>query len=167
MPKLKIRTYGDEVLRKKTKIIKKFDENLEELVHQMFDLMYEAKGVGLAAPQVGLSRRLIVLDTTEPGEKFALANPKIVWKNDIFETMEEGCLSIPGVEGDVARATQIKVKANDIHTGKEITIDATDFLARVLQHEIDHLDGVLFVDHLGGSEKAQLRRTLEEMAISA
>ena len=166
MPKLKIRTYGDEILRKKAKIIKRFDKELEQLVHQMFDMMYEAKGVGLAAPQVGISRRLIVLDTTDPGEKFALANPKIVWKSEDTDINEEGCLSIPGVEGDVARSIKIKVKANDIHTGEDITIDASDFLARVLQHEIDHLDGVLFVDHLRGKEKAQIRRTLEEMAIT-
>ena len=146
MPKLKIRTYGEEVLRKKAKVIKSYDEKLHELVDSMFKVMYESSGVGLAAPQVGVSRKLIVVDTTEPGEKFALANPKIIWKNDQYETMKEGCLSIPGVEGDVPRATKIKIKGNDPRTGKEIVIEAEDFLARVFQHEIDHLDGKLFVD---------------------
>ena len=166
MPKLQIKTYGDSVLRKKAKIIKSFDDKLGSTVDEMFDLMYKSNGVGLAAPQVGVSRRLIVLDTTEPGEKLALANPKIVWRNDEFSTMVEGCLSIPGIEGDVPRATKVKVKANDPRTGEDMTIEACDYLARVLQHEIDHLEGALFVDHLRESDRATLNRALEELAVA-
>jgi peptide deformylase len=166
MPKLKIHTYGDEVLRKKTRIIKKFDEKLTALVDDMFELMYQSQGVGLAAPQVGLARRLIVVDTMEAGEKFALSNPKIIWKNDVYDTMCEGCLSIPGVEGDVIRPTAIKVKANDPTTGEEIILNAQGFLARVLQHEIDHLEGVLFIDHLQETERLSVKRALEELVIA-
>lgn len=166
MPKLKIHTYGDPVLRKKARVIKTFDDKLAELVQEMFDMMYKSNGVGLAAPQVGISRRLIVVDTTEPGEKIALANPKILWKSDEQDSMDEGCLSVPGLEGEVFRAMRIRLKGNNPLTGEDVHIEASNFLARVFQHEIDHLEGVLFIDHLHESERASLNRALEEMALA-
>ncbi|RJP22370.1 MAG: peptide deformylase [Candidatus Omnitrophota bacterium] len=164
MARLHIRTYGDDVLRKKTKYIKTYDRKLLQLIEDMFDFMYEAGGIGLAAPQVGISRKLIVVDTFEEGEKFALANPKIIWESDEILAMKEGCLSIPGVEGEVLRSRKIKVKYNDPETGVELTMEASDLLARVIAHETDHLNGVLFVDHLHESEFAQISRKLQELA---
>ncbi len=164
MAKLRIRTYGDDVLRKKTKYIKTFDQKLQRLIEDMFDFMYESGGIGLAAPQVGLSKKLIVIDTCEEGEKFALTNPKIVWQSDDSIIMKEGCLSIPGIEGEVTRSQKIVVKYNDPYTGEEMTMEPSDLLARVILHETDHLNGILFVDHLHASEYAQISRKLQELA---
>ncbi len=164
MPKAIIRTYGDEVLRKKTKYVKKFDKKLGQLIQFMFTIMYENDGIGLAAPQIGISKKVIVVDTQEPGEKYALINPKLTWKNEEMDTVKEGCLSIPGIEAEVYRPTQIKVKANHPETGEEFEIEASGMLARVIQHEVDHLNGILFVDHLRDSERSQFNRKLQEMA---
>ncbi len=164
MPKLKLKIYGDEVLRKKTRFIKKFDDKLVDLADSMFELMYKAGGIGLAAPQVGILKKLLVIDTLEEGEKIALANPKIVWKSDNFLAMKEGCLSIPGVEGEVIRPERIKVKANNPYSGEEIQFEASGLFARVIMHEMDHLNGVLFVDHLDRSDRAAVARKLDELA---
>ncbi len=159
----KIRIYGDEVLRKKAKVIKKFDKQLNKLVNDMFETMYSASGIGLASPQIGLLKRLIIIDTYEEGEKFAFANPKITWKSDESNVMKEGCLSIPGVEGEVRRSERIKIKANDPYTGEEVEKELSGLPARVFQHELDHLNGVLFIDHLTNDERMQLSRKLEEL----
>ncbi|MEW6236787.1 MAG: peptide deformylase [Candidatus Omnitrophota bacterium] len=164
MPKLNIRIYGDDVLRRKTHYIKKFDDRLAKLVDDMFETMYESGGIGLAAPQVGLSKKLIVVDTQDEGEKIALANPKIVWKSQNCLIMKEGCLSIPGVEGEVVRPDRIKVKGNDPKTGEEIVLEASDLFARVIMHEMDHLNGVLFIDRLDDSERAAIEGQLQEFA---
>ncbi len=163
MGKLKLCYYGNVVLRKKTKFIKKYDQNLQRLVDDMFATMYEAAGIGLAAPQVGLLKKLIVIDTTEEGEKIALANPKLMWEGGEIVSMKEGCLSIPGVEAEVDRYDNVKVKGNDPLTGEEKIIEAEGLFARVFQHEIDHLNGILFVDHLTPAQKSQLNRKLQEL----
>jgi peptide deformylase len=165
MAKLDIKIYGEEVLRKKTKYVKAFDDKLKKLVNDMFDMMYESNGIGLAAPQVGILRKLIVVDTMEPGEKMALVNPKILEMSEEKAVMKEGCLSIPDVEGEVIRSETIKVKANDLD-GNDLELDATGLLARVIQHEIDHLNGVLFVDHLNDTDKASVSRKLQELAVA-
>lgn len=164
MSKLDIRIYGDEVLRKKTRVVKNFDKKLQKLIDDMFETMYEANGIGLAAPQVGILRRIMVVDTGEEGEKMALVNPKLIWASDDRCSMKEGCLSIPGVEGEVIRPETIRIKANDPATGEELTIEATALLARVFQHEMDHLNGVLFIDHLPLAERSKLERALQELA---
>lgn len=156
--------YGNEVLRKKTKFIKTFDERLRKLVEEMFETMYEANGIGLAAPQVGILKKLLVVDTGEEGEKTTLANPKILWQSEETWLMNEGCLSIPGLEGEVERPERIRVKANDPFTGDEIEFEASGLFARVILHENDHLNGVLFVDHLTSGDRAALERRLQEMA---
>jgi len=135
--------YGeDEVLREKAKAITKITPNVHKLLDNLRDTMYSAKGVGLAAPQIGVSKRAIVVDT---GEKLIeLLNPEIMEVSG-SEVGEEGCLSLLGVLGDVKRAVHVLVRGLDRH-GQEVQLEAGGFQARALQHEIDHLDGILFID---------------------
>lgn len=160
----KLVIYGDETLRKKTKFVKTFDKRQQKLVEDMFETMYASNGIGLAAPQIGVLKKVIVVDTLEEGEKIALANPKIVWESEETWEMNEGCLSIPGVEGEVIRPCRIRVRANNAITGDEIEIEAEDLFARVILHETDHLNGILFVDRLASGERAGLERKLQELA---
>lgn len=133
---------GHDVLREKAKPVNKITPNIIKLLENMRDTMYEANGVGLAAPQIGISKRVVVIDVGEG--LIELINPEIISAQG--EDLDvEGCLSIPGVQGEVRRAAQVVVKALDRH-GKEFTLTGTGLLARALQHEIDHLDGILFVD---------------------
>ncbi len=147
MKELKVQEYPAEVLKNKAKTVKKFGPELESLAARMFDVMYETAGVGLAAPQVGVSKRITVIDSRQsPEEKMVLVNPSIV-KREGEETLEEGCLSVPEVFGRVKRAACVEVVAQDL-TGKKIRFTAEGMLARIIQHEVDHLDGHLFVDRL-------------------
>lgn len=164
MSRMRIRIYGDEVLRKKTRVVKKFDKKLQELIEDMFETMYDAGGIGLAAPQVGLLKKVIVADTQEEGEKIAMVNPKIVWSGGEPVSMNEGCLSIPGVEGDVTRPDTIKVRAQDPATGEEYVMETSGLYARVIQHEIDHINGILFIDHLTPAQRSLISRKLDELA---
>mgnify|MGYP000108512550 CR=1 FL=1 len=138
----KIRTYEDEILRKKSKTVEKFDKRLHDLLDDMRETMYEANGIGLAAPQVGILKRAIVVDTGDGA--IELVNPQI----EYFEGSQidiEGCLSVPNVWGEVERPKKVIVRGQNRH-GEEIKIKAEDLLARALCHEIDHLDGILFID---------------------
>ncbi len=147
-----IYTLDEPVLRLKAKKIKKIDASTQKLIDDMIETMREAPGVGLAAPQIGLSIRLIVVETPKDeddpqgGTQLQLINPEIL-KQDGEQVGEEGCLSIPGLVGIVKRSQNVTVKALN-RKGKEVKIKASGYLARVLQHEIDHLDGVLFTDRL-------------------
>lgn len=138
----KIVELGDDVLREKARSVPKINPNIIKLLTNMARTMYNAKGVGLAAPQVGISKRVIVVDTGDGLHE--LINPEIV-RAEGQEIDTEACLSIPGLVGEVARATFIEVKSID-RSGKECLLQAKGFFARALQHEIDHLDGVLFID---------------------
>lgn len=142
----KIRTDEDPILRKKSKEVSIYNDRLKILIEDMFETMDKAPGVGLAAPQVGILKRIIVVDDREEenNKRFYMINPEITHK-DGEEIGMEGCLSVPERQGTVKRATSISVKYNDLE-GEEKTIDAEDFLARILQHEIDHLDGILYTD---------------------
>lgn len=133
---------GDDILREKARVVPKITPNIIKLLNNMAKTMYNAKGVGLAAPQVGIAKRVIVVDTGEG--LYELINPEII-RSEGQEVDTEACLSIPGVAGEVARSTLIEVKSID-RNGRERRFTAKDFLARALQHEIDHLDGVLFID---------------------
>ncbi|TEB05742.1 Peptide deformylase 1 [Pelotomaculum schinkii] len=133
---------GDDVLREKARAVPKITPNIIKLLDNMARTMYMAKGVGLAAPQVGISKRVIVVDTGDGLHE--LINPEIV-RSEGQEIDNEACLSIPGLMGEVARATLVEVKSLD-RNGKECRLRAKGFFARALQHEIDHLDGVLFID---------------------
>ncbi|MCA9409668.1 MAG: peptide deformylase [Candidatus Omnitrophica bacterium] len=168
MKKLRLRYLGDPILRKKARKLDKVTPSVRETVEAMWDLMEQSKGIGLEAPQAGLSQRIIVVDTREDGEQYALINPEIVWASDVCSPLSEGCLSIPGVEAEVIRPSHVRVKGSDIQ-GKEIEIEAKDLLAKVMQHEIDHLNGVLFIDRLEDREKEKIQPELDrfEAPVSA
>jgi len=142
---LDIRVLGDPVLRKPTKPVQKITDELRSLIADMFETMYAAEGIGLAAPQVGRSERVAVVDVE--GKKFALINPQIVSTGATSDKAEEGCLSIPDIYGDVERPSQVTIRFID-ENGKEHDESGTELLGRCFQHEIDHLDGKLFVDYL-------------------
>ncbi len=139
-----VRKKGDEILSKKCKEVKVFDERLHILLDDMYDTMTESDGVGLAAPQVGILKRAVVIDVGEG--KIELINPQIVSSSG-SQIDQEGCLSVPGVFGEVERPMNVTVKAFDRY-GKEFTIDGEGLLARAFCHEIEHLDGKLFLDRV-------------------
>ncbi|ADQ15005.1 peptide deformylase [Halanaerobium hydrogeniformans] len=145
MAVLKLREIGDPVLRSKAKKVDKITPKTIQLIDNMFETMYAEEGVGLAAPQVGILKRIAVIDIGE-GNKIVLINPEIIEENGKM-IMEEGCLSIPGRTGEVIRSKEIKVSSLN-RDGEEIEIIAEGFEARAIQHEIDHLDGVLFIDKM-------------------
>jgi peptide deformylase len=142
----KILTMDKPVLRAKAKKVSRFDAYLERLINDMWETMRAAPGVGLAAPQIGESIRVFVAEFED--QRVAFVNPEIIKRSDEMLLGTEGCLSIPGVVGDdVPRSAAVTVKGRDPH-GKEIRVKAEGWFARVLQHEIDHLDGILFIDHI-------------------
>ena len=148
MPLLPIRILGDPVLRKPAAAVEAVDDELRRLIDDMFETMYHADGVGLAAPQVGISKRVLVIDTHEEGAvPIALINPEILETSSETERGEEGCLSIPGLRDVVERPANVVVQALDAQ-GNTVRIEGSTLLARALQHEIDHLDGVLFIDRV-------------------
>lgn len=144
-----IREVGDKVLKKVSKEIKEVDKKIMELIEDMYDTMYEAGGVGLAAPQVGILKRLVVIDVSEEGnEPITLINPVII-ETDGEQTGDEGCLSIPGKVGTVTRPNHVIVKAFDQNM-EEFTVEGTGLLARAFCHEIDHLNGILYSELADG-----------------
>ncbi len=145
MSVLDIRVLGDPVLREETKPVAAVTDELRELVKNMFETMDLAKGIGLAAPQVGRTERVAVIGVDK--DRFAIINPEIVGSDSKYVKAEEGCLSIPDVYGDVERPGRVTVRAMDLD-GNTFEVDAGELLARCLQHEIDHLHGKLFVDYL-------------------
>lgn len=156
MAVLAVKTYGETVLREKSKPIEKITPEIVNLVKDMTETMYTASGVGLAAPQVGVAKRIIIIDDEEKGV-IALINPEIIEKEGEM-IGEEGCLSLPELYAQVKRFARIKVEGLDLN-GEKITIEAEDLLARVIQHEIDHLNGILFIDKIG---KAKRKLLLEQ-----
>ena len=138
-----IRVDGDEVLRKTCKPIEKMTPRLQTLIDDMFDTMYEANGVGLAAPQVGILKRIVVIDVCD-GDAYCLINPEII-SSDGEQEGDEGCLSLPGLVGTVVRPNHVVCKALD-RDMNEITVEGEGLLARAICHELDHLDGVLYKD---------------------
>ena len=163
MSPLRLVTYPGPVLRKQAKSIKGVDGKLIEIAGEMFEVMYENSGVGLAAPQVGLSKRLLVLDIRQDGfPDYIMINPRITRREGSIEA-EEGCLSVPELFGDVNRAELVEVAYVD-RDGEEQTLEAEGLLARAIQHEIDHLNGVLFIDRLEKSQRKGLEQQLRELA---
>ncbi len=156
--------YGDPILEKPGAPVKKFDAELEQLAEDMFASMYAAQGVGLAAPQVGLSLRLAVVDVTggkNPEAKIVLANPEIIHaEGEVRE--EEGCLSIPGFRGYVLRPQFVTVKAQNAK-GETFEIRGENLLARAFCHEIDHLNGILFLQHLSMLKRDLIRRKIKKL----
>jgi peptide deformylase len=156
--------YGDPILEKPTAAVKKFDAELEQLAEDMFASMYAAQGVGLAAPQIGLSLRLSVIDVTvgkNPEAKIVIANPEIIHaEGEVRE--EEGCLSIPGFRGYVMRPQFVTVRAQNVK-GETFDIRGENLLARAFCHEIDHLNGVLFLQHLSMLKRDLIKRKIKKL----
>src|SRR3954447_3323534 len=156
-----VRKYGDPVLRARALEIEQFDASLVDEVRRMGRLMHDAYGIGLAATQVGVVHRLLVYRTEMEGVIAALANPVIEWSSKETESAEEGCLSLPGVAVEVDRPVHVRVRAQDEH-GQPITVEASGLEARVIQHEMDHLDGVLILDRTSRDQRKQAMRALRE-----
>ena len=156
--------YGDPILEKPGAPVKKFDAELEELAEDMFASMYAAQGVGLAAPQIGLSLRLAVVDVTggkNPEAKIVLANPEVIHaEGEVRE--EEGCLSVPGFRGYVMRPQFVTIKAQNAK-GESFEIRGENLLARAFCHEIDHLNGILFLQHLSMLKRDLIRRKIKKL----
>jgi peptide deformylase len=150
---------GDPILRTEAEEVTAFDDELRELVRDMFETMYHADGIGLAAPQIGQSARVLVIDLRredhDDDEQIAMVNPRLVWRSEETTKQSEGCLSIPGLEEIVERAAEVRVEGSDPE-GNPISLAAEDLLSRALQHEIDHLDGVLFLDRVSPLKRRML-----------
>lgn len=156
--------YPDPILQNKTELVTEFNEELQALVDDMFESMYAAQGIGLAAPQVGISKRLTVIDLSfkkNPEEKIVLINPEIIHKEG-KQNEEEGCLSLPEIREKVSRAMKVRVRAQNVK-GEWIEIDGEELLARAFQHEIDHLDGVLFIFRVSALKRDLLLRKIRKM----
>ena len=163
MALLDIKIMGDPVLRAECDEVSAIDEALRRLARDMFDTMYEADGVGLAANQVGVTRRLIVVDPREEGvTPRALVNPRVLETSETADRAEEGCLSIPGLKEVVERKAAVVVEAEDLE-GETIRIEADGLLARVLLHEIDHLDGILFPDRVSPLKRKMLMKKWKKL----
>lgn len=167
MAVLKLYEYPDDVLRQKCVRVGKVDDALRKFLDDMLETMYVDKGCGLAAPQVGVTKRIIVLDPNPSDEDLSarrpmyLINPEIIWHSEETVMFNEGCLSLPDQRAEVERYERVRVHYID-YNGKEQEILADDLLAIILQHEIDHLDGVLYIDHLSRLKRTRLLKKLEK-----
>jgi peptide deformylase len=162
MSKLPILVAPDPRLKAKSKPVAQVDASVRQLMDDMLETMYVAPGIGLAAPQVGVLSRVIVVDVAKddaPKAPHALANPEIVWVSEDDNTYEEGCLSVPEHYADVTRPARIRVRYLD-RDNKRREIEADGLLATVIQHEMDHLDGILFIDHLTSLKRNMILRKL-------
>ena len=156
--------YPEAVLARRADEVTVFDEELEDLVEEMFESMYAAQGIGLAAPQISISKRVTVIDVSfkkEPKDKLALINPEVIERTG-KQVEEEGCLSLPEIREKVQRAAWVKVRAQDVR-GKTFEVEGDELLARALQHEIDHLDGVLFIDRISRLKRELALRKIKKM----
>lgn len=156
--------WPDAVLAKRGEAVTAFDGELKTLVEEMFESMYAAQGIGLAAPQIGISRRITVIDVSfrkNAKEKLALINPEVIFTEG-KQVEEEGCLSLPEIREKVQRAAKVKVRAQDV-TGAWFEVEGEELLARALLHEIDHLDGVLFIDRISRLKRELVLRKIRKM----
>ena len=156
--------FGNPVLDKKSEIVTVFDDELRKLIDDMFESMYAARGVGLAAPQIGISRRIAVIDVTfkeDPKAKLVLINPEIIHTEGRFK-QSEGCLSIPDFRENVTRPRAVTVRAQDEH-GKIFELTGEELLARALQHETDHLNGKLYISHISSLKRDLIRRKIRKL----
>lgn len=154
----RVRRFGDPVLREESREVREFGPELEKLVRHMFEVMDREEGIGLAAPQIGVQRKVMVWRDPQSEEGYALVNPRIVERTGEI-TAQEACLSVPGHSMDVTRADRVAVEALDLR-GEPVRLEATGLLARIMQHEIDHLEGRLILDRTSPDER---RRVLKEM----
>ncbi|NIN91945.1 peptide deformylase [bacterium] len=158
-----IKLYGDSVLRRKSREVKEIDGNILKLIDNMAKLMYQNKGLGLAAPQVGILKRVIVADVGDG--LVSLVNPRILWRQG-KDTMPEGCLSIPGINLEIKRSKEVIVEGLN-REGEKVQLGAVGLLARVLQHEIDHLDGILIIDLVPKKKIKSIKKELDKMKTMA
>ena len=161
-----VRKFGDPVLRSKARPIEVFDDALRDEISGMAALMHDSMGIGLAATQVGTLHRVLVYRVEHDSPINALINPELEWSGREKETMEEGCLSLPGVHVDVERPVDVRVRAQDAR-GEPIVVEASGLEARVIQHEMDHLDGVLILDRTARDQRKEAMRVLREQAEAA
>lgn len=157
--------YGDPVLETPAEPITKFDDELKKLAEDMFESMYAAHGVGLAAPQIGIGKRIVVIDVTfkeDPNAKLVLINPEVI-RQEGKQRGSEGCLSLPDFREDVTRAKVVTVKAQDLE-GKWFEKTGEELLARALLHETDHLDGTLYISHISGLKRDMMKRKIRKLA---
>lgn len=170
MAVLSILHYPDARLFKVSKPVEQVDDSIRQLVRDMAETMYAAPGVGLAAPQVNVHKRIVVIDVSEQANDLkVLINPEIIWRSDEREVYEEGCLSVPGIYDKVERAAEVRVKALN-ENGESYEFDADGLLAVCVQHEIDHLDGKVFVSYLSPLKQSRIKSKLrkqERLAASA
>lgn len=164
MAVLTVRRYGDPILRQKAEPVEKVTPELRTVIADMVETMYHQVGIGLAAPQVGIPIRLILIDDGSRGPR-ALLNPTIVERGGSIRS-EEGCLSIPGIFGEVERSEWVKVEAMDAE-GARVNFDARGLQARVIQHELDHLDGVLFIDRLPPVARDRIKKKIQKEGLPA
>jgi len=156
--------FGNPVLEKPAEKVTAFDEELKKLIDDMFESMYAARGVGLAAPQIGISRRIAVVDVTfkeDPNAKLVLINPEVIHKEG-RHTQSEGCLSIPEFRENVSRARVVTIRAQDL-TGKVFEKTGDDLLARAFQHETDHLNGKLYISHISALKRDLIKRKIRKL----
>jgi peptide deformylase len=156
-----VRKFGDPVLRATAVPVERFDGVLKREVERMTELMHDAIGVGLAATQLGIMHRVLVYRAYADDADAVLVNPVLEWRSEETELGEEGCLSLPGVHVEVERALQVRVRAQDAG-GKELEVEADGLAARVIQHEMDHLDGVLILDHISREQRKEAMRAMRE-----
>jgi peptide deformylase len=156
-----VRKLGDPVLRARAVPVDRFDERLAAEVERMGELMVDAIGVGLAATQLGILHRVLVYRVNAEDPVTALVNPEIEWRSDELESAEEGCLSLPGVHVEVERPARVRVRARD-EKGEELQIEAEALTARVIQHEVDHLDGILILDRISREARKEAMREMRE-----
>jgi peptide deformylase len=164
MAKLPILIAPHATLKKVAAPVETVDDRVRQLMDDMLETMYDAPGVGLAAPQVGILERVVVIDVANTGETpqpHKLVNPEVIWHGEELVDYEEGCLSLPDIFAEVTRPNQVRVRYRD-ETDAERTLDAEGMLATVIQHEIDHLNGVLFVDHLSHLKRNILMKKLSK-----
>jgi peptide deformylase len=175
MANMTILTYGNDTLRKVSKPVEQLTPKDKEFISSLGETMYAQRGVGLAAPQVGVLKRILVLDIDQVEEQSAsgkpekrarnlqvFINPEITWESDEDAPFNEGCLSVPGIDAEVYRPTRIRLQYRDTNFKKK-NLEASGLLARVLQHEIDHLNGKLFIDHLSGMKRALMAGRLNRL----
>jgi peptide deformylase len=161
-----VRKYGDPSLKSRALAVERFDDALVEEVRRMGQLMHDSLGIGLAATQLGVMHRVLVYRVDPDAPVAALVNPVLEWASEDEEALEEGCLSLPSVLVDVERPIHVRVRAHDEH-GDPLLIEASGLEARVIQHEMDHLDGVLILDRTSRDQRKQAMRTLREEARAA
>jgi len=158
-----VRQWGDPVLKSRALPVTRFDDDLRQQIEGMGAIMEDAFGIGLAATQLGKLNRVLVYRVEQESPVIALVNPELEWSGEELESAEEGCLSLQGVLVDVERPVHVRVRAQDA-TGAPVTVEASGLEARVIQHEMDHLDGVLILDRTSRAERKQAIRTLREQA---